>query len=101
ISGNYDTPLDDPVKDALAALSAYFADIRGIPWHDYPAVPGQDRNFTLWHQEFTIGTGKECPGSIVMNETGDLIERTKAILKEYQESGSSSPPKYAPKQPIP
>src|SRR4030095_15074420 len=29
------------------------------------------------------------------------IERTKKILKQYQESGSTAPPKYATKQPIP
>src|SRR4030095_6491266 len=101
ISGNYDTPLDDPARDAIAALSAYFADQRKLAWDTYPEVPGQDRNFTHYHQEFCKGTGKECPGSVVMNEIGDIIDRTKAILKQYQESGSTTPPKYATKQPIP
>src|SRR4029434_5949276 len=43
----------------------------------------------------------ECPGSVVMNEIGDIIDRTKAILKQYQESGSTAPPTYAPKSPVP
>jgi hypothetical protein len=63
-------------------------------------VPGQDRNFTLWHQEFTIGTGKQCPGPVVMNETDNLVARTKAILKQYQESTTPAPT-YAEKKPIP
>lgn len=100
ISGNYDTPLDDPAKDAIAALSAYYADQRKIPHTEYPAVPGQNRNFTIWHQEFTIGTGKVCPGEVVMNETDDIIQRTKAILKKHQE-GDTPKPVYAEKKPVP
>lgn len=105
ISGNYDTALDEPARDAIAALSAYYADQRKLPWDQYPEVPGQGRNFTHWHQEFCKGTGKECPGEVVMNATSDLIERTIAILKEHQETetsgGSGGSTSYATKQPIP
>src|SRR4030095_8697659 len=104
ISGDYDTPLDEAARDAIASLMAYFADQRKIPLNEFPAIPGQGRNFSLWHQEFCKGTGKECPGSVVMNETDDLIERTRKILKQYQENpdgGSGETPTYAKKQPIP
>jgi hypothetical protein len=82
-----DDPISDACKDAVAALSAYWADQFHIPWDCYPRVPGKNYNFTRWHQEFCIGTGKICPGQLVMHETTDIINRTRAILKRYQEAG--------------
>ena len=83
-----DDPISDACKDAVAALSAYWADQFHILWNTYPQVPGKSYNFTRWHREYCIGTGKICPGQLVMHETGDIINRTQAILKQYQESSS-------------
>lgn len=85
ISGNYGTPLDDAARASLVALTAYYADQRQIPWSEFPNVPGQDRSFVIWHQEFTIGTGKVCPGEVVMGETTPLIAEVKEYLRSYQE----------------
>jgi hypothetical protein len=50
----------------------------------YPKVPGKTYSFTRWHQEFCIGTGKICPGEVVMNRTDDIIARTIEIMKQHQ-----------------
>ena len=84
ISGFFSDPISDACIDSVAGLSAYFADQYGIPWHMYPKVPGKTYNFTRWHQEFCIGTGKICPGPVVMNRTDDIIARTIEIMKHYQ-----------------
>jgi hypothetical protein len=91
ISGNYDTPLDADAKHAVAALTAYFADQKHIPWDQFPQIPGENRSFVTWHQEFTIGTGKVCPGEVVMEATPEMIEMTAAIMKGYQVSESPTP----------
>lgn len=85
ISGNYGTPLDDAARESLVALTAYFADQRQIPWSEFPTVPDQGRSFVMWHQEFTIGTGKVCPGDVVMGETSPLIDEVKEYLRIHQE----------------
>ena len=96
ISGNYETPLDEAARASIVQLTAYFADQRKIPWSEFPNVPGQDRSFVHWHQEFTIGTGKVCPGAVVMNETPALIQRVAGVLKQYQAGGTvPQPPQYA------
>lgn len=96
ISGNYDTPLDDAARAAIVNWIAYWADRRKIPWSEFPNVPGQDRSFVHWHQEFTIGTGKVCPGPQVMNETSALIKRVSVVLGEYQTGvPAPKPPVYA------
>jgi hypothetical protein len=79
-----DEPLSEACKNAVAALSAYFADQLGIRHDQYPFLPGKDYSFVRWHHEFTRGTGKFCPGKDVMEATQDIINRTKAILKEHQ-----------------
>ena len=85
ISGNYDTPLDPKAIDTITKLMAYWADQYRIPWDEYPLIKSEGRSHVIWHQEFTIGTGKICPGPVVMGRTDDLIDRVKLILKEYQE----------------
>jgi hypothetical protein len=84
ISGNYETPVDQAAKHAVAALTAYYADKKKIAWDQFPLVPGENRSFVVWHQELTIGTGKVCPGQVVMDATPEMIEMCRAILKQYQ-----------------
>jgi hypothetical protein len=101
ISGNYDTPLDNDAKQAVAGLTAYFADQKHIPWDQFPAIPGENRSFVVWHQEITIGTGKVCPGQVVMDATPEMIEMTANMMKQYQERDAPVPePKPTP-QPTP
>jgi hypothetical protein len=99
ISGNYDTPLDEACRAALVAMTAYWADQKRIPWDQFPMVPGEGRSFVVFHQELTIGTGKVCPGKVVMDETPALIERIRQYLKGYQVSAAPTPEPNKPSVP--
>lgn len=102
ISGDQLTPLSEKSRNAIAALTAHYADQYGIPWDVFPIAPQDGFSFVRWHQEFTIGSGKQCPFKVVMDETNDLIERTRAILKKYQVAAPVTEPKPGPKpQPEP
>ena len=102
ISGDYDTLLDDAARESIAGLLAYWGDQYRIPADDFPWIEGEGRNFTIYHQEFTIGTGKICPGPVVMRETGDLVERAQRIMRKWQLGDPSAPvPDYAKPGPIP
>ena len=103
ISGNYDTPLDPDARSTLVALTAYWADQYKVSWETFPTVPGEERSFVIWHQEFTIGTGKICPGQVVMGETSALIAQVKELLRNYQTSAPvpAPDPQYAKPQPVP
>jgi len=97
ISGNYDTPLSEKARQSIVGLTAYWADQAKIPWHEFPNIPGDGFSFVRWHQEYTIGTGKVCPGPQVMGETSALIQRVAGVLKQYQAGGTvPKPPVYAP-----
>lgn len=88
ISGQQATPLDDPSREAIVALSAYYADRYEIPWNAYPIVEGENRrSFIIWHEEFCQGTGKACPFDVVKAETDALIAATADRLKQYQTGG--------------
>jgi hypothetical protein len=101
VSGFQTTPLDEKSRQALCALTAYWADQYGVSWETFPLIPSEgNRSFVIWHQEFTIGTGKECPFQVVIDETNALIERTRAILKQHQVVADPTPapkPKPEPK----
>lgn len=103
ISGQYTTPLDNPSRDAIAGLTAYYADQYQIPWDKFPIHPNDGFSFICWHNEFN--GDKACPGDVVKGETDDLIERTRAILKQHQTSSgpaatTAPPPAYASPDPI-
>jgi hypothetical protein len=86
ISGNYDTPLSEMGIEAIVALSAYLADVAKVPWDTYPVTPATGLTFVYFHQEFCGPVTKICPGPVVMNATPDIIARTAALLRKYQES---------------
>ena len=85
ISGKtYETLVSESTFYSVAELSAYWADQYEIPWDTYPISPKDGFSFVRWHQEFCKGTGKICPGPVVMNATNHIIDLTIAILKKYQ-----------------
>jgi hypothetical protein len=86
-----DQPISEASKESVAALIAYYADAFQIPYHQFPIVPGKDYSFVRWHHEFTRGTGKFCPGKVVMDATDEIIARAKAILQEHQTAGAALP----------
>lgn len=91
-SGDYGTPLTEPVRDAIAGLTAYYADQYGIPYDVFPIAPQDGFSFIRWHQEFCGPSEKICPGGAIIDETPALIERTRAIMQQYQAGASVDPP---------
>ncbi len=89
ISGFRNTPLDPVAFEEIAALMAYWWDQMDIPHTSAPINPATGISAVIWHQEFTLGTGKECPCAVVMNQTNALIARATAILKQYQTGAST------------
>lgn len=103
ISGFADTPIDAKAFEEIAQLMAYWWDQMRIPHTSAPINPETGISAVIWHQEFTIGTGKECPFKVVMDQTNALIDRATAILKQHQEGTPTtvttpSPP--TPKPPV-
>lgn len=87
-----------------AQACAHYAHDYGIPWDQFPIAPQDGFSFVRWHQEFTLGTGKVCPGDVVMAQTDTFIGLVKAILKQYQTAGAPEtpePPKPIPVSPYP
>ena len=82
ISGLYDDPISDVTKDAVAAISAYWADQALIPHFTYPLNPHTGVVYTYFHNEFQ--NHKPCPGPVVMGAIDDIIARTRAIMKAHQ-----------------
>jgi hypothetical protein len=101
ISGlTYDVPLSEKSRNAIAQLTAYWADQYGIPWDVFPIAPQDGFSFVRWHNEFGPDNGaKRCPGSVVMQETSALIERTRQIMKAYQVTAAAEDPAPTPKPP--
>lgn len=82
ISGLRGDPISDTTKNAVAAISAYWADQARIPHYTYPLNPHTGLVYTYWHSEFT--GDKECPWDIVKTATSDIIARTKSIMQRHQ-----------------
>jgi len=102
ISGNYDDPVSDKARKAIVMLTAYYADQAKIPYTSFPIIPGKGYSFVRWHQEFTIGTGKVCPGSVVMNLTNQMMTEIQAYMKTYQDQPIPQPAiAYHKADPIP
>lgn len=87
ISGYQKTPIDDEAWAALVHFCAYWVDFMEIPFDSLPLNPHTGINAFIWHQEFTIGTGKECPFEEVMRRTHELYQDTATFLKPYQTGG--------------
>ncbi len=94
-------PLDMPAKIWLAQWFAWRADQYKIPWQDFPIIKAEGgRSYITWHKEWTIGTGKICPGKTVCDATPGIIEMARAIMRTAQEVDAPvsppKPPTYTP-----
>lgn len=89
-------PIDSTSWNALVHLCAYLADEMKIPYTSLPLNPHTGINLLIWHQEFTIGTGKKCPFQWLMDNTDRLYKDIAAFLKPYQEAGSKPTPEPTP-----
>jgi N-acetylmuramoyl-L-alanine amidase len=90
ISGNQTTPIDDFTYSELTKLCAYWIDQMAIPHDKLTDTPQTHCSGFVWHQEYTIGSGKECPFDVVMDLTSDLIYDSGVLLRPYQ-TGSEVP----------
>jgi hypothetical protein len=98
ISGFQATPLDPEAFEAVAALMAYWWDQMKVPHTSAPINPATGISAVIYHQEFTLGSGKECPFQVVIEQTDALIKRATAICKQHQETitGTTAPPTTKP-----
>lgn len=95
ISGQYNTAIADDEFEEIAKFLAYFWDQMHVPYDKAPVNPATGISAVLFHQEYTLGTGKICPGPVVMNAIDNLITRAVAIMKPYQTgttTGATSTP---------
>lgn len=85
-----DTPVLEPAIANIVQHAAARAHDYGIRWDTFPLIPEENnRSYITWHQEWTIGTGKTCPGPWVMQQTPAWIDRIRAVMKAYQTDGVS------------
>lgn len=94
LSGYWTTPVDSFSWGEYVKLIAYWVDYMEIPYSSLPLNPHTGINTFVWHQEFTIGTGKVCPGQWLMDHTSQLYKDVAAYLKPFQEGvgGGEVPP---------
>jgi hypothetical protein len=97
-------PVNPVAFERAALFIAHYAHDYGISWDVFPIAPQDGFSFVRWHQEFTIGTGKVCPGGTVMDATDEMIARTQAIMRQFQ-TGTvlpvPPPPTPPPADPFP
>lgn len=102
---SYPVTQDTAVEEAAIANIVQWMAARahdyGISWETFPLIPNENnRSYITWHQEWTIGTGKTCPGPWVMNQTSAWIERAKQVMRAYQTAADPATPEPAPKPPV-
>jgi hypothetical protein len=100
ISGFENTPIDDKAWKQIVHFCAWWADFMKIPWNSQ-INPATGINYLIWHQEFTIGTGKQCPFVLVMSLTDKLYADVAAFLKPYQTGSVGEPQPEQPTEPVP
>lgn len=91
-----DEPMDDFSWRELVHLCAYWIDRMKVPYTSLPLNPHTGINCLIWHQEFTIGSGKKCPFNWLMANTDRLYADIGKFLKPYQEGTVAGPIVTAP-----
>lgn len=92
-----ETTREDPVSaEALQQGAQWFASRAhdyGITHETFPLIPSEgNRSYITWHTEWTIGTGKVCPGQTLMDGTTTMIEIARSIMKSAQTGAKPEPP---------
>jgi N-acetylmuramoyl-L-alanine amidase len=100
ISGFADTTIDDFAWQELVHLCAWWVDFMEIPYQALPLNPHTGINTLIFHQEFTIGTGKECPYAEVMSRIQELYDDIKVFLRPYQTGNELPEPQPLPAVPM-
>lgn len=84
-------PFSENAWRGLVRFIAYWADQAKVPYTSFPLNPHTGFSFVIFHEEFTYGTGKQCPFSWMKGEVGRLIADVAAYMKKYQESVAIQP----------
>lgn len=94
-----DQPMDEKSWRTLVHLCAYLIDEMKIPYTALPKNPHTGINVLIWHNEFTNGTGKQCPFPWLRSNTDRLYTDIAAYLKPYQEGAATpvTPPVVKPR----
>lgn len=100
IDGWYGDPWTQSAMREAAQTCAHDAHNYGITWEAFPYSDRDGCSFVRWHNEYTGLDYKECPGSVVMNQTDQFIGMVKAIMKAAQQTGVPVDP-TEPVEPIP
>jgi hypothetical protein len=100
IDGFYADAWSKASMQEYAQTTAHDAHNYGITWEQFPYSPKDDCSFICWHNEFCGTDYKECPGSVVMNQTDEFIGIVKGIMKAAQQ-GTVTPPTPTPTPPPP
>lgn len=100
ISGKADMPIDDFSWGEIVHLCAWWVDYMRIPYNTR-TNPATGINYLIWHEEFTIGTGKQCPFDVVKAQTNRLYNDIAAFLKPYQTGQTGEPEPQPEPEPIP
>lgn len=91
-----DTPIAAVAIRNAARWMAHFAHRLKLPWHTFPIVPAWGFSCVFWHQEFTLGTGKLCPGDVIMNATPEIIAQAREFMKLAQTGSAGVEPEPKP-----
>lgn len=97
--GGTNEPIDAESWQEIVHFIAYWADQCKVPWTTFPLNPATGISFVIWHNEFTNGTGKQCPFMWLRDNTPRLIADVAAFMRPYQE-GAAGAEKPAP-EPVP
>lgn len=89
--GGTNEPIDAESWEEIVKFIAYWADQRHVPWTSFPINPATGISFVIWHNEFTNGTGKQCPFMWLRDNTPRLITDVKNRLKQYQDGAAPAP----------
>ena len=89
--GGTNEVIDEFSWNEIVHFIAYWADQCKVPWTTFPMNPATGISFLIWHQEFTIGTGKKCPFQYLMDNTNRLIADVAAFMRKYQEGVVAGP----------
>lgn len=74
----------------MVHFCAWWIDDMEIPYTSLPLNPHTGANALIWHEEFTIGTGKRCPFAWLKANTNRLYEDIQAFLEPYQTGRSEA-----------
>jgi hypothetical protein len=92
--GNYNSqPMSAKQFESISQLVAWVFDQARVPWNQYPFNPHVGCVTDMLHKEFAT---KDCPFPPVYSEITRLQNRTRSIMKQWQENPEFELPEEIP-----